>query len=150
MKRTFEIEKEPEKVNKILTSLSKDKHLSQTFEGSAINGCLNGFYTNLALINGMVIGYVKIKGQYDRDKGDLKIKVIPSNLYWIVIAFSIIAITILTYKGMTEDKLILIGSVVFLFIALVITVAFLLESRSFIKNIRRTSKLTKINTHNIA
>lgn len=141
MKRTFEIEKVPEKTDKILTSLRKDQHLSQTFEGSASNGRLKGFYTNLALINKMVIGYVKIKGQYDREKGDLRIVVIPSNLYWVVIIFSLIATITLAYEGIIREKLILIGSFLFLLFGFVITVAYLLESKSFIKHIERISNL---------
>jgi hypothetical protein len=141
LKRTLKIENEPDKVNRILTSLKKDNHLSKTFEGSAKNGYLTGFYTQLALINGMVIGYVKIKGQYLREKGNLKLEVIPSNLYWVVIAFDLIAITILTYKGITEDKIGFIGSFLFLIIALIFTIAYKLESKSFLKHIERISKL---------
>ena len=137
LKRTFEIENEPEKVNKILTSLRKDNHLSKTFEGIAKNGCLAGFYTNLALLNGMVIGYVKVKGKYDQTDGYLKIEVVPSNLFWTVISFCVVAITILTYNGLTENNMFLIGSFLFLFMALGITVAFILESRSFIKHVIR-------------
>ncbi len=91
----------------------------------------------------MVIGYVKIKGQYDLEKGDLKIQVIPSNLCWVVIAFNLIAITILTTKGITGDFSLFIGSFLFLLMTLVIMIAFIVESRSFIKQIIRISHYNK-------
>ncbi len=137
MKRTFEILNNPEQVSIILTSLRKDNHLSKTFEGTAKNGSLSGFYTNLALINGMVIGYVKIKGQYDLDKGDLKLEVVPSNLYWIALTFAFVAITFLSYKGLTQDKLNLIVALLLILMPLGWTLAFILESKSFIKEIKR-------------
>lgn len=124
-----------------MASLKKDQHLSQTFEGSIKNGKLSGFYTNLALVNKMVIGYVKIKGQYNRVKGDLKVEAIPGNLYWIVIIFCIISITVLTYEGIAKDKLMLIGSLLFLVFAFVITIIYLVESRSFIRQLNRISSL---------
>ena len=146
LKRTVEIEKEPGKVDKILHSLSKDRHLSKTFEGTAKAGRLTGHYTNLALINGMVIGYVKIKGNYERKSGNLKMVVVPGNLYWVVIAFNIFAVSLLTYESISGDKLLLIGSVLFLFMALVITLAFLIESRSFLKHMERIADLSDKNT----
>ena len=142
MNRELEILNKPEQINNILRSLRKDHHLSKTFEGSAKNGLLSGFYTNLALINGLVIGYVKIKGLYDRDKGDLKLEVIPSNLYWIVMTFALLGMAILTYKGLAENKMYFIGSFLFLFMALGWTLAFVLESKSFIKHIKRIINLT--------
>ena len=129
LKRTFELTKEPGKVGEILLSLRKDRHLSKTFEGTPKNGLLDGYYTNLALINGMVISYVKIKGNYERKSGDLKLAVVPGNLYWAMMVFHILALSILAYKG--------IGSFLFLFMALAITVAFIIESRSFIKHMER-------------
>ena len=81
MKRTLEIVNKPEQVANILTSLRRDNYLSKTFEGTAKNGLLRGFYTKIALYNsGVVIGYVKIKGQYDLNEGNLKLDVDPSNL----------------------------------------------------------------------
>jgi VIT1/CCC1 family predicted Fe2+/Mn2+ transporter len=135
LKRTVELEKEPEKVKGILHSLTNEHHFSKTFEGTIRNGVLEGYYTNLALIHGIVVGYVKIKGTYDRKRGDLTLTIFPGNLYWIVIAFIAVALSILTYKGITEDKTILIGSFLLLFMALAITFAFFLESRSFIQRI---------------
>ena len=137
MKRSIKIENEPEKVKEVLSSLATDKHFVKTFEGTATRGMLAGLYTNLALINGLVIGYVKVKGHYDLTKGDLLIKVIPSKLYWLVINFNVVGITIFTYLGSSEHKEIYIGSLLFLFMAAGITIAFLLESRIFIKHIRR-------------
>lgn len=142
MKRTLEILNKPEQVANILTSLRKDNHLAKTFEGTAKNGLLSGFYTNLALINGVVIGYVKIKGQYDRDKGDLKFEIVPSNLYWIVLTFAILVIGFLTYKGLSENKMFFIGSFLFLIMALGWTLAFVLESKSFTRHIKRIINLT--------
>jgi hypothetical protein len=142
LKRTLEILNKPEQVDKILTSLRKDAHFAKTFEGSAKNGFLDGFYTNLALINGMIIGYVKIRGQYDRDKGDLRIEVVPGNLYWIVMVFAVMVIAFLTYRGLIENTQFLIGSSLFFFIALGWTIAFVLESKSFIKHIKRMINLT--------
>ena len=137
LKRTFELTKEPGKVGEILLSLRKDRHLSKTFEGTPKNGLLDGYYTNLALINGMVISYVKIKGNYERKSGDLKLAVVPGNLYWAMMVFHIVALSILAYKGISSDKQLLIGSFLFLFMALAITVAFIIESRSFIKHMER-------------
>lgn len=91
----------------------------------------------------MVIGYVKIKGQYNREKGDLKVEAIPGNLYWIVIIFCIISITVLTYEGITKDKLMLIGSLLFLAFAFAITIIYLVESKSFIRQLNRISSLGK-------
>jgi hypothetical protein len=142
LKRTLEIVQKPEQVANILTSLRKDNHLSKTFEGTTKNGLLSGFYTNLALINGLVIGYVKIRGQYDRKQGDLKFEIVPSNLYWIVLTFAILIIGFFTYKGLTESKLLFIGSLVFLIMAFGWTLAFVLESKSFIKHINRIINLT--------
>lgn len=93
----------------------------------------------------MVIGYVKIKGQYNREKGDLKVEAIPGNLYWIVIIFCIISITVLTYEGIAKDKLMLIGSLLFLAFAFAfaITIIYLVESKSFIRQLNRISSLGK-------
>ena len=88
------------------------------------------------------MNFVKITGQYDRKSGDLKIAVVPGNLYWIVLAFCSVAAIILAYQGITEDKSILIGSLLFLFVTLVVTAAFLLESRSFIKHLQGMLKLS--------
>lgn len=85
----------------------------------------------------MVIGYVKITGQYDRKSGDLRIAVVPGNLYWIVIAFNIFAMSFLAYKGINGDKLLLTGFFIFLVMAAAVTGAFLLESSSFIKRIEQ-------------
>ena len=129
MKSTLEINGQPEKVQAILSALRKDQHLSKTFEGSAKDGLLTGFYTNLALINGLVLGYVKIKGLYDLTNGNLTVKVVPSNLFWVVVSFAILVISILTYKGITESKMYFVGSCLFAFIALGWTLAFILERR---------------------
>ncbi|NVK64488.1 MAG: hypothetical protein HWE22_07855 [Flavobacteriales bacterium] len=137
MKRTFQIDNHPEKVNLILSSLRTDNHLSKTFEGTAKNGSLVGFYTNLALINGLVIGYVKVKGQYDSKKGDLKLEIVPSNLFWFVISFAVIVISVLAYKGLKGENMFFIGSFLFAFMALVWTLAFFLEGRSFIRHMHR-------------
>jgi hypothetical protein len=142
LKRTLEILKKPEQVSNILILLRKDNHLSKTFEGTMKNGSLTGFYTNLALINGMVMGYVKIKGQYDRNKGNLKLEIVPSNLYWLVLTFAVVAGVCLSYEGLTESKMFFIGSFLFLFMALGWTLAFILESKSFMKHIQRIIKLT--------
>ena len=126
----------------ILTALRKDNHLSKTFDGSAKNGVISGFYTNIALFNGgMVIGYVKIKGQYNRDKGDLSFEIVPSNVYWLVLIFAIGAIGFLTYKGLTEDNMLFMGAFLFLFLILGWTLAHMLEGRHFIKHIKRISIL---------
>jgi uncharacterized membrane protein len=142
LKRTLEILNKPEQVANILTSLRKDNHIAKTFEGTAKNGYLKGFYTNLALINGVVIGYVKIRGQYNRDKGDLKLEIVPSNLYWIVLTFAILVIGFLTCKGLTENKIFFIGSFLFLIMALGWTLAFVLEGKSFMRHINRIINLT--------
>ncbi len=141
LKRTFEILNKPEQVANFLTSLRQDNHLAKTFEGSAKNGILEGFYSNLALINGVVLGYVKIRGKYDRDKGDLKFEIVPGNLYWIVLIFAILVIGVLTYKGLTGNKMFFIGSFLFLIIALGWTLAFVLEGKSFIRHIKRIINL---------
>ncbi len=137
LKRTLDIINKPEQVKSILTSIRKDDHFAKTFEGITENGLLNGFYTNLALINGVVIGYVKIKGQYNRDKGDLKLEVVPGNLYWIILTLALLVFAFLTYKGITENKMFYIGSLLFLFMVLGWTIAFVLESKSFMKHINR-------------
>ena len=142
MKKSIEILNHPEQVRAVLSSLRNDSHLSKTFEGNAKNGVLSGFYTNLALINDMVIGYVKIKGIYDSDKGDLNIQIVPSNLFWLVIAFITIPFGLSIYKGVTENNMIFIGSLVCVILAFGWTIAFILESKSFIKHINRITNLT--------
>jgi len=132
----------PEQVANILTSLRRDNYLSKTFEGTAKNGLLRGFYTKIALYNsGVVIGYVKIKGQYDLNEGNLKLDVAPSNLYWIVMALSVVVVVFLTYKGINQNEVFLMGSFLFLFMALGWTIAFVVESKRFMKHIHRIINL---------
>jgi hypothetical protein len=138
LKRIFEIKKKPIKVNKILISLRNDNHLSKTFEGTVKNGFLNGFYTNLALISGMVIGYIKIEGQYNLSNGDLKVEVISSKLFWVVIVFNLIAIILLTNVWLNGDNIGLIGFLLFLTLVLLISVAFFLDSRSLLNNLKES------------
>ena len=141
MNRTFEIINQPEQVKTILSSLRKDDHLSKTFEGTAENGLLTGFYTNLALVNGMVIGYVKIKGHYNIDQGNLNLQVVPSRLYWVAMLFNITCLTLLSYQGFAGDRGALIGSFLFGFMALANTIIYLLGRRSFLKHIGRVSRI---------
>jgi len=135
----FEIENKPEKVKKVLSGLSTDTHLSKTFEGTLRNGDLIGFYTNLALVNGMVIGYVKIKGKYDIDKGVLSLRVIPSNLFWLVIVFFMVSSVLLMYKGIIGGGQSMLGFYVIASFIPLFTIAFLLEKKSFLKHINRVS-----------
>lgn len=140
MQKGFEIKNDPEAIKRILSQLKIDKHLSKTFEGTAINGTLKGFYTNLALINGIVIGYVKIKGTYDLKTGCLKIKTIPSILFWLLILLSFFAGFTLLFIGIKNDSFEKFGSLVFVFMAIAISFAYFFESRSFYKNIHRINK----------
>src|SRR3989338_2010819 len=126
LRRTFEIVKEPEKVKTILSSLRKDDHLSKTFEGEAKNGFLTGMYTNLALINSLVIGYVKVKGNYNLTAGNLTIHVVPSKLFWFMYAFIFISMVVL--KNSSEQHL--IGTMLFAFMAIIIAFTYIFESQS--------------------
>jgi hypothetical protein len=137
LKKTFSIKQNPEQVKTILTSLTADYHFSKTFEGKIKNGYLSGLYTNLALVNSMVIGYVKIKGDYDLEKGDLKIVVFPSILFWAVSNFILIGSTILFFQGDSSDY---IGAFFLVLFEIVTYIIFLIESWSFIKNIKRLIK----------
>lgn len=138
MGRSFEINNAPEKVRAVLSALKKDKHLSETFEGEAGNGELNGFYTKIAKYNGgIVMGYVKIKGTYNRDTGDMSVKAVPSYLFLLVISVVLIPISWTVYKGVTENSSFLFASLFCLILALGWTLAFYLESKGFIKHLHR-------------
>lgn len=137
LKKTFSIKQNPEQVKTILTSLTADYHFSKTFEGKIKNGYLSGLYTNLALVNGMVIGYVKIKGDYDLEKGDLKIVVFPSILFWAVCIFVLIGNTILFFQRDSSSN---IGAFFIILFGIVNYIVYLAESWSFIKNIKRIIK----------
>lgn len=137
MKRTLEIKGEPEKVTKILTSLRSDSFFSKTFEGTAKNGILEGHYTALGFLRGYVVGFVKINGMYDKTRGDIRLMTVPSNVFWISFIFSFLAMGILFYVGVTKNSAALIGAILFLVLALVYAIAFLIESHVFLKRLRR-------------
>ncbi len=134
LKRTLDIEETPERLKSLLIQIKKDVHLSETFEGTINAGRINGFYTNLALINGMVIGDVKISGEYDLSAGKAQFRVKPSNLFWLVQLFCLLGFSLLAYKVNA------LAAMFFVFFSLVKTLIYLLESRSFINEVKRIEK----------
>lgn len=144
MKRTLEIKGEPEKVIQVLTTLKKDSFFSKTYEGTAKNGSIEGFYTVLGLFRGYVVGLVKINGKYNLTKGDLILYGSPSNVYWFSIVFILIVIGINTYIGFNIEHKAFIGSFLFLFLGGFLSLMFLLERQSFLKRLKRIIKVRKV------
>ena len=120
----------------IITSFRSDQHLSKTFDVEAKNGTLIGFYTILAKYNGgVVVGYVKVIGNYNHEKGNMNLIVKPSNLYWFVSVFMLYPLIWSIYKSLAENILFLIGTIICLVLILGWTLAFYFERRSFIKHL---------------
>ncbi|MFN6076400.1 MAG: hypothetical protein ACK476_13410 [Fluviicola sp.] len=105
LQSVFNIENDCDQVKSILSSLKKDSHFSKTFEGTAKNGVLKGAYTNLALVNGMAIGYVKISGNYDLVKGNLNLILKPSLLFLLVMLLNFTLTFIVFYPGIVGRQL---------------------------------------------
>lgn len=137
MENSFVINNAPEKVKSLITSFRSDQHLSKTFDVEAKNGKLIGFYTNLAKYNGVVVGYVRVKGNYNHEKGNMNLSVKPSNLFWLVSAFMLYPLIWTIYKSLTENILFLMGTLICSVLILGWTLAFYFERRSFIKHLNR-------------
>lgn len=148
MKLNFEIDDEPENVNLLLSNFTKDDHLSKTFEGTIKDGRIEGIYTNLALINGLVIGYTKIRGKYDLEKGQVSLRFLPSNLFWLAISFSISAIIIFSLKNFESSISKMVGCIFFSSLGTLFTLFFFIEGQSFIKQIKRVYKAILENKNN--
>lgn len=131
-KLSFIIDNNPELVLSVLKAFRNDPELSKTFEGSIKNGLISGTYSMLALINGMVIGYVKVEGVYSKEKGDLTIEIKPNLLFWFLHLFLLIggvfAAFISTEKWIVNSFLIVFSALLILF--------FFIDSNSFIKKLK--------------
>lgn len=133
----FNIENDSEQVKRILSSLKKDIHFSKTFEGTAKNGVLKGAYTNLALVNGMAIGYVKIYGTYDLVKGNLNLVVKPSLLFFLVMLLNFTLTFIVFYPGIIGRQVDFIAVVCILIFSFIHFLILIIEKSSFIRRIRK-------------
>jgi hypothetical protein len=107
LKKKFEIIDNPKLVNAVLVAHKSHSHLSKTFEGTAKNGVLQGRYSELALVNGIVLGYLKVQGRYDLVKGDMKIEILPNTLFWAMQFFALLGV----YSAFWELKIIPLLSV---------------------------------------
>ncbi|MEX2484999.1 MAG: hypothetical protein WED10_10580 [Brumimicrobium sp.] len=135
MKPTIEIEKSPKKVEAILTALKKNDHFLRTFEGDIQEGRINGDYKNLTFINNSEMGYVKVTGTYNNEKGNMNLKTKPAVLYWVILNFSLIISVVLLSGAVTGSYVILAGAIFFFLLALLITFAYFRQVRIFKKRI---------------
>lgn len=138
MFRKLQITDDPEKLKLLVYRLKRDEHISKTFEGKFKNGVINGVYTNMALINGIPVGYTKIKGTYDLEKGRLLVSHMRSNLYWCIIgAIAIVSIILIVKCLVYSVRLNVFALAFLLFFALLITLISILEGRSFLKEVKQ-------------
>jgi hypothetical protein len=136
LKKKFEIIDNPKLVNAVLVAHKSHSHLSKTFEGTAKNGVLQGRYSELALVNGIVLGYLKVQGRYDLVKGDMKIEILPNTLFWAMQFFALLGVSIFSFLGI-KDHPSFIGTGFFLFFSLLILIFINRDSKGYLFQLKR-------------
>lgn len=117
----------------VLKALRKDPELSKTFEGSIKNGMISGAYSMLGLINGMVIGYLKVEGVYSKEKGDLTIEIKPNLLFWFLHLFLLMGGVFAAFLS-TEKRILISFSIVF---SALLILFYFIDTNSFIKKLKQ-------------
>lgn len=132
-KLSFIIENNPDLVLSVLKALRNDYELSKTFEGSIKNGIISGTFSMLALINGMVIGFLKVEGVYSKEKGELTIEIKPNMLYWILqVLFTsfLLSVALFSKEG-------LVSIIILIVFSSISYLVFYLESKTLLNKLNR-------------
>jgi hypothetical protein len=93
-------------------------------------------YSELALVNGIVLGYLKVQGRYDLVKGDMKIEILPNTLFWAMQFFALLGVSIFSFLGI-KDHPSFIGTGFFLFFSLLILIFINRDSKGYLFQLKR-------------
>lgn len=91
----------------------------------------------MALVNGIVIGYVKISGTYDLDKGNLNLVVKPSLLFLMTAILNFILTSFILYPAFIGKQIEYLGVIFIQGFTLLILLIYLIEKSSFIRRIKK-------------
>lgn len=97
MKNKLTLIDKPLIIEKVIREMKSDSYLKTCFEGEIKEGLIIGQFTRLALLNGMVIGYTKVLGEYNLEKGELKLITKPNVLFYLLSVLVILGFTIQSY-----------------------------------------------------
>ncbi len=122
-------------VKALLVAHKHDYTLKDHFEGTAKDGILKGYYSGMPLWR-TLIGYVGIHGNYDLEKGDLKIEVAPNLFFWGMQCLCGIGVLVLGYKGIFEHPFFL-GAGFCLFFSMIIFIMNKHEKQEYIYQLKR-------------
>lgn len=114
MKATgFHIINNTSQVKTLCKALIHDDYFAKTFDGKVKNNEIAGFYSNLAQANTLVIGFIKVEGSYNLEKGNLELKLTISRLFLFLLLFAGTVAGTLAILGVTKSYDYLFGAALF-------------------------------------